>query len=325
MRVAIVVVNYRTPGLVCDCLDSLADEQDNDLSFSVFVGDALSGDGSVEQISSHISLKNYEWATCFDNGSNEGFASGNNIIIREHVLHDTSFDYVHFLNPDTYIRPGAVRALAKFLSNHPAAGVVGGKLENPDGSPRAYGFRFPTPLREFFRGARIPGLSRIMPSSNVKIESLMDRREVDWVSGASFMVRRSVLEHVGLMDAQYFLYFEEVDFMYRIRKAGFQVWHEPNSRIVHIAVQATGAQTDQATQKLMPAYWYQSRWKFFVDSYGRPAAFLANFLFLAGNLVYCFHRTVRLKSVDNPPKLWQSYFRYGFSMPARPSSGYEQN
>ena len=320
MRVAIVVVNYRTPQLVCDCLDSLAPEQGQGLSFHVFVGDALSGDGSVEKISTHIAAKGYDWASCFDLGANGGFAAGNNLIVAHHVLPDPGFEYVHFLNPDTYIHLGAVRALATFLSRHPAAGVVGSKLENPDGSARAYGFRFPTPLREFFRGARLPKLGQIMPSSTIKIDGLTQRREVDWVSGASFMVRRTVLDQVGLMDGQYFLYFEEVDFMYRIRKAGFEIWHEPESRVVHIAGQATGVKTDRAAPEPMPAYWFQSRWKFFADTYGRPAATLATVLFFIGNLIYCLHRAIRFKPISNPPKLWQSYLRYGFSMPPRQPS-----
>lgn len=320
MCVAIVIVNYRTPGLVCACLDSLAAEQGGDIGFRVFVGDALSGDGSVAEISAHVETCGYDWVTCFDIGANNGFAAGNNAIVERYVLQAPDFEFVHFLNPDTYIHAGAVRALVTFLKNHPAAGVVGSRLENPDGSPRAYGFRFPTPLREFFHGARIPGLDRILPSSSVMIKNLTDRREVDWVSGASFMVRRAVLDRVGLMDGQYFLYFEEVDFMYRIRKAGFEIWHEPASRIVHIAGQATGVRPDRATQKPMPDYWFQSRWKFFADTYGRSAAVLATVLFLAGNLLYCLHRTLRLKPIGNPPRLWQSYVRYGFSMPPRKPS-----
>ena len=321
MNVAVIIVNYRTPALTCDCLDSLAEERASGLDFEVFVGDACSGDGSVAQISAHIAARGYDWATCSDNGANDGFAAGNNILIRRYVLPDPRFEAVYFLNPDAYIRPGAVRALLACLADHPGAGVVGSKLENPDGSPRAYGFRFPTPWREFFRGAKLPGIERLLPGVATKIDDLTERAAVDWVSGASFMVRRTVLEEVGLMDDQYFLYFEEVDFLFRIRKAGFEVWHEPQSRVVHLAGQATGIQTNAVTQKPMPAYWFQSRWKFFADNYGWPAAVLANLLFLSGDLVYRLHRAVRLKPAANPPKLWQSYLRHGFSKPPRRLNG----
>ena len=112
------------------CLDSLASEvragaDENGMEIRAFVGDAQSGDGSVESIGAHIAARGYgTWALCYDIGRNGGFAYGNNAIVAEHVAPDPSFTHVHFLNPDTYIRPGAVRALAGFLSAHPRAGAL---------------------------------------------------------------------------------------------------------------------------------------------------------------------------------------------------------
>lgn len=313
MAIAIVIVNYKTPELVCACLDSLSDELNREVAFEVFVGDAESRDGSTEIISKHIAQREYDWASCDDNGANNGFAAGNNIILRRSVLHTERFKYVYFLNPDTYIRPRAVASLYEFLESHPEAAAVGSRLENSDGSRRAYAFRFPTPWREFFRGVRIPGFDRLQ----VRLENLDERFEVDWVSGAAFMVRRSVIDQVGLMDEGYFLYFEEVEFLFRIRKAGYEVWHEPASRVVHLAGQATGVREDTVTQKPISEYWLNSRWKFFCDKYGLFQAAIANCLFLLGDLFYRIHRILRGKPLNTPPGSWQSYWSNGFSMPPK--------
>jgi len=318
--IAIVIVNYRTPELVKACLDSIANEQDADSTLKVYVGDAESGDGSTDIINRHIEERGLTFATCFDIGVNNGFAYGNNHIVTERVLDDPDIDYVYFLNPDTYVHPGAIAALVDALRTRPNAAVAGSRLENPDGSLRAYGFRFPSPCREFFRGARLPLSGRLFPASEIKIDNLLETRKVDWVNGASFMMPRQALDKVGLMDARYFLYFEEVDFMFRVRKAGLEVWHVSDSRVVHLQGAATGMRTDDRPKR-SPAYWYHSRFRFFRASYGRTGAIAANLLFLLGDTLYRLHRTVRLKPLLDPPYLWRDMLTHGFvpaEAPERP-------
>ncbi|MEP1202149.1 glycosyltransferase family 2 protein [Tateyamaria sp.] len=307
-RVAIIIVNYRTPDLVRACLDSLAQEAGPDLELQAFVGDAASGDGSVVTISDHIAQQGFgDWASCLDIGCNRGFAYGNNWLFRTCVAPEPGFDYVHFLNPDTYIHRGAVRALVDFLAARPMAGVAGSRLENPDGSWRAYGFRFPTPWREFFRGARLSALERLVPSASIKIADLADTRAVDWVTGASFMAPRRVLDRVGLMDDNYFLYFEETDLMARVRAAGYGVWHVAESRVVHLAGQSTGLRSDDVDIKRLSPIWLQSRWRFMRKLYGRHGAIMANALFLAGNLLYRIKCLLLLRTIQDPPHLWRDY------------------
>jgi len=312
--VAVVIVNYKTPELVKACLDSLVGEQTPDLRLKVYVGDADSRDGSVEIVSRYIAEKGLDFCSCFAIGTNGGFAYGNNYIVEHKVLDDADVDYVHFLNPDTYVRPGAIKALVEVLKMHPKAGVAGSRLENPDGSLRAYGFRFPAPWREFFRGARLSALDRLVPGAAVKIPDLGDTRLVDWVTGASFMMPRGVIDRVGLMDPDYFLYFEETDLMSRVRRAGYEVWHASDSRVVHLQGSATGVKSD-APVKRVPAYWYQSRFKFFRDRYGLLRAVLANLAFLAGDLLYRAHRTLRRQPIEDAPFLWRDMFVHGFSVP----------
>ncbi len=312
--IAVVIVNYKTPELVKACLDSVAAELDGSMRVKVYVGDADSGDGSTEIISRHIADRGLDFATCFDIGVNGGFAYGNNFIVAQKVLPDPDIDYVYFLNPDTYVRPGAISALLEALRSRPDAGVVGSRLEDPDGTPRAYGFRFPAPWREFFRGARLSLASRLVPEADIKIENLMETRQVDWVTGASFMMPRKVVEKVGMMDARYFLYFEEVDLMFRVRKAGYEIWHISDSQVVHLAGQATGMRADDMPKRV-PAYWYKSRFKFFRDNYGAAGAIFANISFLLGDLLYRAHHLIRLKRPMDPPFLWRDMLMHGFTLP----------
>lgn len=317
MKIAVAIVNYKTADLVIDCLKSLIDERKDGFDIHVIVGDAVSDDGSVEKINKYIEENNLDWMKCVDNGENGGFAFGNNVIVQRQVFPDPSFDYVHFLNPDTYIYPGAVRALAQFLHDHPDAGMAGSRLENPDGSPRAYGFRFPTLWREFFRGARLSLLDKMFPTSVEVVQNLDTYREVDWVTGGSFMVPCEVLRTVGLMDDDYFLYFEDADLAHRVKKAGYQVWHVPESRVVHLAGQATGMRGGEVRRAPLPTFWLQSRCKFFIDRYGQIGVFFANLFYLTGDLLYRVHRFIRLKPIENPPGLWQSYLKDGFSPPPK--------
>lgn len=276
---------------------------------AVFIGDADSQDGSVEIISDYIAQEQLAWVTCFAIGCNGGFAYGNNAVLRRHVLLDSDFSHVYFLNPDAYIRPGALHALVDFLEEHPGVGIVGSRLENPDGSLRSFGFRAPAPWREFFRGARLGILDRLMPQAAVKIDDLRDDRQVDWVTGASFMVRRELLDDIGLMDEGFFLYFEETDLMTRARKAGYEVWHVAASRVVHLAGQATGVRTgdpDPQVQPLSP-FWLASRDRYLRKHHGRFGAARANVFFLAGDMVYRLHRILRARPIENPPHLWRAY------------------
>lgn len=313
-KIAIIIINYKTPELVIDCLASLMRESDFFGKFNIYVGDADSKDDSINIINNYIEKNNFDVVNCFSIGGNYGFAYGNNYALINYVLDDLDVEFVYFLNPDTYIHRDAVKALEDALKMHPRAGVVGSRLEDPDGTARASGFRFPTPWREFFRGAQLSFFRRNFPSTEVRIADLEHMQEVDWVTGASFMMPLAVLKKVGLMNAEYFLYFEEVDLMARVRAAGYEIWHIPESRVVHLQGQATGVRA-QDHPKRIPVYWYQSRFKFFYDHYGRGGAVFANMLYLLGDLIYRVHRGMRLKPIMDPPYLWHDMLRHGFELP----------
>ena len=312
MKIAIVIVNYKTPDLVIECLKSLQRDGSKVHTLKIHVGDADSGDGSVESINKFIDESQIENAECFAIGANKGFAYGNNFIVENKVMTGDKPDYVYFLNPDTYVLPGAIDALVAALEDDIKVAIAGSRLENPDGSERAYGFNFPSPWREFFNGAKIPYMDKLAPFTQIHRANINETTEVDWVTGASFMARYSVLSDVGLMDDGYFLYFEEVDWMRRIRKAGYDILHVANARVVHHGGQATGMNSPRENSPL-PEYWFQSRAKYFYDNFGVLGLYMANILYLIGDGVYRVHRAIRARPIETPPNLWRGLFAYGFS------------
>ncbi len=273
MRVGIVIVNYRTAELVVDCLRSLAVELDAGDDFGVVVVDNDSGDGSLERLRGALDEHAWgSWCEVVDAGRNGGFAFGNNAGARRVLAWDRRVEAVHFLNPDTYVRPGAVRALASFLESHPRAGIVGSRLENPDETVRRGAFRFPGALSEIEGQLRFGPVSRLLGRWVVAPPAPEGAWRPGWVTGASMMVRRAALEQVQHFDDSYFLYFEETDLCLRVARAGWEIWQEPASRVVHLVGQSTGVNRKDEKPRPKPGYWYDSRRRYFEKNFGRARA-----------------------------------------------------
>lgn len=288
----IVIVNYRTPELVVDCLRSLSSQVDALGNGRVVVVDNNSGDGSVEKLSASIDSENWgAWAEVKPMDRNGGFAFGNNAGIMAALSAPGQVDYVQLLNPDTIVRPGAVKSLVDFMDFHPKVGIAGSRLENATGGVDCSAHRKPSPLGELNGSARLGMVSRLLHRYVVSPPIRNEAHECDWVSGASMIIRREVLEEIGLMDEGYFLYFEEVDFCCQARAAGWSVWYVPESCVMHLEGAATGI---RAAEKRRPMYWYDSRRRFFVKQYGIVGLVAADMLWSVGRLVFLLRRALRL-------------------------------
>ena len=170
------------------------------------------------------------------------------------------------MNPDTQIRPGAIRALVQFLEANPEAGIAGSSFETGDGKEWHIAFRFPSMISELIQGIGLGIVERLLrPWTTVR--HMTDASEaVDWVSGASMMIRPAVLKAIGGMDENYFLFFEETDFCRRARHAGFTAWYVPESCVMHIGGQSTAVAQD--SHERLPAYWFASRRRYFAVTFG---------------------------------------------------------
>lgn len=314
MRLLIVIVNYRTAQLTIDCLQSLAHEiAALPRETRVVVTDNASGDDSVGRLAAAVRGHGWSpWATVMPLPRNGGFAWGNNEAIRPALRSADPPDYVLLLNPDTLVRPGGVVALLAFMEAHPAAGIAGSRLEDPDGRPQRSAFRFPGVMSELETGVRLSVVSRALSRFVVAPPPPGAACKVDWVAGASMMIRREVFDRVGLLDEQYFMYFEEVDFCRRAHRAGWPCWYVPASRVVHLVGQSSGVTDESKPKKRRPAYWFESRRRYFLLHAGRVGTFFADTFWVAGHALYKATEVARKQKANDPERLLGDFVRHNF-------------
>lgn len=311
MRVPIVIVNYRTAGLVVDCLRSLAAEHGQPFDLAVTVVDNASPDDSVAVLREAVDSHGWSWASILPLDRNGGFAFGNNAALRP-LLADGDDPFVLLLNPDTVVRPGFLGPMVARMQADSRAGIVGSRLEDPDGTPQRSAFRFPSVLGELEEGLRLGIVSRLLARYTVAPPTRDDAHVTDWVAGASMLVRREVFETAGLFDEGYFLYFEEVDFCRRARKAGWRTWYEPASRVVHLVGQASGVTDTKRPARRMPRYWFDSRRRYFDTHLRGPAAWLADAAHAGGYALWRARRPLQRKPDTDPPGFLADFVRFNF-------------
>ena len=225
MDLSIVIVSWKTKNFIQKCLASIFREARN-LKFEVFVIDNNSGDGTVEMVKN-----DFPQVKLIANTKNLGFAKACNQAMRQAIG-----DFVLLLNPDTEITNNALEKLVTFMMENPEAGVVGCKLLNPDNSHQLSVRRFPTFCSHFLMMLKI---HNFLPEiKSIKNYYWLDfdynkTQKVDQVMGAAFMIRTAVLKKVGFLDQKFFLWYEEIDFCKRIKKAGWQVYYFPDAQIKH--------------------------------------------------------------------------------------------
>lgn len=298
--VAIVIVNYKTPELTIDCLKSLASEIQNlSAKSKVIVTDNASNDGSVEKI--QTAIENWNWVEFKPLDQNGGYAFGNNAAIRPLLNSETPPDYILLLNPDTVVHPNAVVKLIQFMNQHPDVGIAGSRLEDPDGTPQRSAFRFHTIESEIDRGLRLGIVSKLLEKSIVAPPVSDETHQVDWVAGASMIIRKEVFDSIGLLDEDYFMYYEEVDFCLRAKKAGWNCWYVPDSRVVHLVGQSSGVTDTKKPPKRRPQYWFNSRRRYFLKNHGAFYAALADLAWLVSFILWRIRRKIQNKPDCDPP------------------------
>ena len=304
----VVIVNYRTPRLTIDCLHSLVGEIRSLPNTRVAIADNDSGDNSVAKIAAAIAAEGWsEWASFAPLDRNGGFAFGNNALIRPVLESTNPPPYFLLLNPDTVVRPGALKALVDFMDAHPEAGIAGSRLEDPDGTPQQSAFRFHTLASEFDFGWRLGIISKLLSRWAVAPPVPQETCQTDWIAGASAIVRREVFEAVGLLDEAYFMYYEEMDFCLQANRAGWSCWYVPESRVVHLVGQSSGVNNFQPRTKRLPQYWYDSRRRYFVKNYGWLYTALADLFWASGFVFWRMRRVVQRKPDTDPPNMLSDF------------------
>jgi len=268
---AAVVVNYRAGTLLTDCVRSLlADTSAGD--FELVVVDNGSDDGSVDLL-----LDAVPDVHVITSPGNVGYARAANLGIAA-----TRAPIVAVLNPDLTMEPGTMKAMLARFDESPALGACGPRIRNLDGSDYPSARRSPTvPL------AVAHGLLGLWWRSNpftARYRELnadpSEPRSVDWVSGAAVWLRRGALDAVGGWDERYFMYMEDLDLCWRLRRAGFDVAYEPGGAVTHVQ----GASTSRTPYRMLIQH-HRSAWRFARRRLTGPAAVLLPFA-----AVYLFSR-----------------------------------
>jgi len=315
--VDVVIVNYRTGELTVKCLESLEGERATLPGLRATVVDNASGDGSADLIAAAIMAREWNWATLLRSEVNGGFSAGNNIGIASAFEQTAPPALVWLLNPDTRVMPGAAQALVSFMESTPRAGIAGSITLEEDETPWPFAFRFPTILGEIERGSRWGLVSKLLKDHAIARLMGNSSEKVDWVQGASMVIRRELLEQGPWLDEGYFLYYEETDFCRQARNNGWECWFVPQSVVLHMAGQSTGLTSSNAKIDRMPAYWFQSRQRYFLKNHGRFYAILADLGWMAGYLMFLSRRLVCRSQVTDPPKLLRDFLRHSALIPRR--------
>lgn len=269
--ISVIIVSWNVADYLRHCLDSLRAEAARHASPSieVVVVDNDSTDGTVE-----MARDAFPEARLIVNSVNVGFTRANN-----QGISVASGRFILLLNPDTEVLPGAMEAMVAYLDAHPQVGSLGPELLNSDGSHQSSRRRFPTLATAFVESTI---LQSYLPNSRLlKRYYCLDlpagqTQEVDWLVGACLIVRREAVENVGLLDEGYFMYSEELDWCYRIKKAGWKVVYLPEARVVHHYA--------RSSSQVLPSqhiYFQSSKCRYFGKYHGwAAAAVLRGFLWL---------------------------------------------
>ncbi len=234
MRVSVIIVTYNSARVIGACLTALVPDVQSGL-VEVIVVDNARADGTPDLV-----RRDFPWARVLAGSENLGYSKGVNVGIRE-----ARTRYLFILNPDTVVKRGTVAKLVEFMDANPGVGIAGPKLVFQDGTVQLSCRRFytltvlvlrRTPIGKLFKNPK-PVRDHLMLDFDHE-----STREVDWLLGAAMFVRREAVDSVGMMDERFFLYFEDVDWCYRMKQRGLSVMYVADAVVVH-GYQRESAQT----------------------------------------------------------------------------------
>lgn len=276
-----VVVNFRTPELTINAVESLRASAIDRRRLRVTIVDNGSGDADADRLAARFPDINV-----IASARNLGFAGGNNLAMRV-ILSEISSDahrgdtFVLLINSDVEVEPDAIATCVAFMQRHPHAGIVGPKVLLPDGRlDLACRRGFPTPSRAFWK---LTGLARRYPNNprftgyNLTHLNEDEVTEVDSVMGAFMLVRLEAIDAAGLLDDTFFMYGEDIDWAFRVKQHGWRVFYVAAATVWH----QKGATTRRQSYRMIVEF-YRAMWLFHRKHYAINTCFLLNWLVVAG-------------------------------------------
>lgn len=219
LDLSIIIVNYHTEELTKDSIYSIT-KNTTGIKYEIIVVDSEST-GKLKENKSYRLLKSKE---------NLGFTGGNNLGMRS-----AKGRYVLLLNSDTLVEENILSPMIEWMDNNPKIGISTCKLKNRDGSVQPTGGYFPTLLSVFswMMIQDLPFVDNIIPPFHPKVRFYNSEKELDWVTGAFLLVKREVIDKIGYLDEDYFMYTEDTDYCFRAKKTGWKVIYNPKWSITH--------------------------------------------------------------------------------------------
>ena len=284
--VSVIVVSYNTRELLRACLAAV--EQSLDVALELFVVDNSSTDGSADMVE-----RQFPWVQLIRNRQNRGFAAANNLAIPQ-----AAGRFVLLLNPDTVVQPDAIGTLAGYLAAHEHVGICGPLVVNADGSYQSCGYQYPSLLFEIRQSKNINKVLRRIFGPEPVVGPRIGPTEVEWVDGCCLMIRREVIDAIGPLDEQFFMYAEELDWCFNARRHGWRIVALPGTSILHHGGQSSSQVAEKSLATLI-----ESRLRYYRKNLGIWRASLVSVVYLAG-----IARQYRVEPVKSRAKLrgvWQ--------------------
>ncbi len=272
LDLSIIIVNWNGQDLLRKCLEHVQQTARN-ISYEIIVVDNASTDGSQAMVQHE-----FPDVQLIENSENTGFATANN-----QGIAISQGRYVLLLNSDAFVNDETLDTMVAFMDEHPEAGMAGCKLFYEDGRLQPSCSRFPTLASELYATL---GLEKLFPKSQIFGQHLMlhwdynDVRDVEVVMGAFMLVRRQVIDEVGVMDERYFMYSEEVDWCFRIKQQGWKILFNPDAQAVHLWGGTAGR-----VSSLMHVQMYRSKVQYFRKNHGVLSAGLLKIMIGLGCII----------------------------------------
>jgi GT2 family glycosyltransferase len=311
MSVAVITVNYGTPELSIAAVESVLARDHGGRAVEVHLVDNASPDGDAAVFEKAHAEKGWnDRVTLWLETENHGFGRGNNVVLDALAARETPPDFVFLLNPDAELENEAIDILASALEADVQAGVAGAGIAYPDGKPAVACFRFPSFLSELVSTLDFGPLYRLFPKGRVSHPPEHPEGPVGWVAGASMMIRFSALRKVGFFDPDFFLYYEEVELMRRLARAGHPTLYVPRAKVLHIAGAATNVATHLTQPKRRPDFVYHSWRMYFQKVHGRGYALLTALVKMPAALGNGLLSRLKGKRSGQPIGFYGDHWRY---------------
>ncbi|WP_375201905.1 glycosyltransferase family 2 protein [Hyphococcus sp.] len=284
----VIILNYGTPDLAIASAESVLPEIEA-IGGRLILVDNASPDDSAEKLRAWVAARRQAPVELVLSPVNGGFAAGNNLGIKAGEA-----DFYLLLNSDTLVEPGALSALLTAMKDRPKLGLAGPMILDENGAPAVSRFRKRTPFSEFVDATGLDFFYRRFREHVVPI--FEDEADApDWISFACVMIRKEVIDEVGLLDENYFMYFEDSAYGLKAAAKGWRGARIDEARVKHFEAKSSGVEDATAAYQRLPRYFYAARARYFIDHYGRGGLIAANLFWLLGRGVN-YARLLTLKA-----------------------------